>query len=121
MKRLAYILLLAVVACRTTEERPSAPSTVKAAPAQGYFVALAADGEAKTFYQRLYTLVDAYNRRLAREAGTLPAYSEAFATDGHTRLGDGASEIECDREKCLVKLTGRTLASRDPASLPGQL
>ncbi len=81
--------------------------------ASGYFVALSAGGpgDGGVLYDGLYDAIDAESRRKADAKGELAAYVETFEADGYTRIGTTDDEIECDREKCLVKLTGRVLSS----------
>jgi hypothetical protein len=111
---------LALVAGCTTP----APRTVTepAEPGSGYFVALAASPEAPAalaLHDALYDAIDAYSRKRAETQEALARYVEAFDADGYTHLADGKSEIECDRQKCLLKLAGRTVTGRLAEDLTG--
>jgi hypothetical protein len=105
-----------------TPEDAAAPSEAEALQAGGYFVAVPADaGSPKVlaFYDKLYDAIDALNRRRARDEGRLDAYLDEQKESGYTALQAGDDEIECDRQKCLVKLTARTVVGE--SSLAHQL
>jgi hypothetical protein len=129
MSRLATLIFtmlgaVLLAACQTGTPSGNADSSSTALVPSGYFVALPATGgapEASKLFRGLYAAVDAFNRKQAEAQGTSQAYAAAFAADGKTRLSDGASEIECDREKCLVKLQARSVRSVGAAGLAGQL
>jgi hypothetical protein len=110
----------AAVAAGTQDS--DAPSDEEATSAGGYFVAVPADaGSPKVlaFYDKLYDAIDALNRRRARDEGRLDAYLDEQRESGYTALQAGDDEIECDRQKCLVKLTARTVVGE--SSLAHQL
>ncbi len=89
-------------------------SVEESSEAGGYFVALSASGgagaDALALYDGVHDAVDKLNRKRLAAQGELEAYMAAYDADGYTRLAAGDDEIECDREKCLVKLSGRVLS-----------
>jgi hypothetical protein len=106
------MLFFGTVACTTTASRSTVDSAAEGGA--GYFVALAASPDAPAamaLHDALYDAIDAYNRRHAGSPELLARYVEAFEADGLTRLGDQTSEIECDRQKCLLKLAGRSIST----------
>lgn len=112
--KLAWVLALGLLpaACQTRRapEGGALSDVAEADPGAkgGYFVALSA----LPLFDGVHDAVDKLNRKRLAAQGELDAYIEAYDADGYTRLAAGDDEIECDREKCLLKLTGRVLVSQ---------
>lgn len=89
---------------------------------KGYFVAVSADAsnqEFHKFYQQLYHVIDVYNRRQKRDKKSLKAYLIEQKESGYAALKVNDDEIECDKQKCLIKLSSRVISG--PASLARHL
>ncbi len=117
---LAALLCATLAACHTPGAEPErelvTAASKPAAPEGGYFVTLAAKPTSETaqkLYDRLYDALDVAGRKRAIAAKELDSYVEEFDQSGYTHLADGDEEIECDREKCLFKLTSRALGDGD--------
>lgn len=128
-------LLTALSACTTpeatVEPEPRAPGlelaaspAMKAANPGGYFVTLQAnivDHKGIKIYDGLYDALDKLGRARARTDGALDSYIESLDETGYVRLGEDDDEIECDRARCLVRLSSTapqgTFASEMTAAL----
>jgi hypothetical protein len=139
---LCALTLFGPVACRTgggdvapaddaavvesSEAESAAPSPESRTSDGGYFVTVPAQStnpSVVALYDKLYDAIDALSRRRAREAGELESYVEDFDASGYTSLVSDDEEIECDRERCALKLTGRTVSGAKglPADLTAAL
>jgi len=122
-------------ACRTTGGGSSASSAeaMSVRPSEGpeeeesggYFVSLDArstDKDAVFLYDKLHDAVNAQAKKRATAADGLEAYVEEYEQTGYTSLIASGNEIECDRDKCLVKLESRTVKGEPgQTSLAGEL
>jgi hypothetical protein len=119
--RLALICVL--VACRTGGA-DDAELSGDPGSQSGYFVSVAANSvssDVVALYDELHDALDRFNRKVAQADGTLDAYLADFEADGYTSLVVDEHEIECDREKCLIKLPEGRITAGDAKSFAGQL
>lgn len=107
-----FVLLAALTACHDPPKDPEASAAQEVVDGKGYFVTLASKPtapDAQKVYDKLYDALDLYNRKRARATEGLDSYVEEFQATGYTNLKAGDDEIECDRDKCLLKLHARRI------------
>lgn len=114
-----------VTGCRTGSFGDDAAS-VSAVPAEpaGYFVSIAANSvssDVVAIYDEIHYALDRQGRKEALAAGTLDTYISEYDAEGYTSLIVGEHEIECDRDKCLVKLPQGRIVTGDADSFAGHL
>lgn len=112
MRALSLVLFAAVMltACHNPPKEAAASELEDVVDGKGYFVTLASKPTApaaQKIYDKIHDSLDLYNRKRARAENSLDSYVEEFQATGYTSLKGGDDEIECDRDKCLLKLHAR--------------